>query len=88
MVFPEGLPRGHGGVRALDRIKELLVLTLLLSPWPWLTIVAAAIMVTFHLFIISTFPLAVPVEWNLLFAYATIFLFWASTISTRPFTSA
>ena len=32
-------------------------------------------MVCFHLFIISTFPLAVPLEWNVLFAYATIFLF-------------
>ena len=32
-------------------------------------------MVAFHLFIISTFPLAVPLEWNVLFAYATIFLF-------------
>ena len=50
-------------------------LTLLLSPWPWLTIIAVAIMVAFHLFIISTFPLAVPLEWNVLFAYATIFLF-------------
>jgi hypothetical protein len=50
-------------------------LTLLLSPWPWLTVAAAAVMVGFHLFIISTFPLAVPVEWNVLFAYVTIFLF-------------
>ncbi|MCV7066463.1 DUF3556 domain-containing protein [Mycolicibacterium farcinogenes] len=50
-------------------------LTLLLSPWPWLTLGAAAVMVCFHLFIISTFPLAVPVEWNVLFAYATVFLF-------------
>ena len=40
-----------------------------------LTIIAVAIMVAFHLFIISTFPLAVPVEWNALFAYAVIFLF-------------
>jgi Transmembrane protein of unknown function (DUF3556) len=32
-------------------------------------------MAAFHLFIISTFPLAVPVEWNVLFAYAAIFLF-------------
>jgi hypothetical protein len=32
-------------------------------------------MVGFHLFIISTFPLAVPLEWNTLFAYAAIFLF-------------
>jgi hypothetical protein len=50
-------------------------LALLLSPWPWLTIGAAVVMVGFHLFIISTFPLAVPVEWNMLFAYITIFLF-------------
>jgi hypothetical protein len=50
-------------------------LALLLSPWPWLTFGAAAVMVCFHLFIISTFPLAVPVEWNVLFAYITIFLF-------------
>jgi len=32
-------------------------------------------MVAFHLFIISTFPLAVPLEWNVVFAYTTIFLF-------------
>ena len=32
-------------------------------------------MVAFHLFIISTFPLAVPLEWNVLFAYAAVFLF-------------
>ena len=50
-------------------------LTLLLSPWPWLTVIAVAIMVAFHLFIISTFPLAVPLEWNVLFAYGAIFLF-------------
>ena len=50
-------------------------LALLLSPWPWLTFGAAAVMVCFHLFIVSTFPLAVPVEWNVLFAYATVFLF-------------
>jgi uncharacterized membrane protein YkgB len=50
-------------------------LALLLSPWPWLTFCAVAVMVCFHLFIISTFPLAVPVEWNVLFAYITIFLF-------------
>ena len=32
-------------------------------------------MVIFHVFIISAFPLAVPLEWNVLFAYATVFLF-------------
>ena len=38
-------------------------------------LVAVAIMVCFHLFIISTFPLAVPLEWNALFGYAVVFLF-------------
>src|SRR6201997_203759 len=32
-------------------------------------------MIGYHLFIISTFPLAVPLEWNVLFMYATAFLF-------------
>src|ERR1700730_12813072 len=41
----------------------------------WVTVVAALLMVGFHLFIISTFPLAVPLEWNVVFAYTTIFLF-------------
>jgi energy-coupling factor transporter transmembrane protein EcfT len=50
-------------------------LALLFSTNKWVTIVAAVIMVCFHLFIISTFPLAVPLEWNVLFAYATVFLF-------------
>jgi hypothetical protein len=29
----------------------------------------------FHLFITSTFPLAVPLEWNILFGYLAVFLF-------------
>jgi uncharacterized membrane protein YkgB len=41
----------------------------------WLTLAAALLMVGFHLFIISTFPLAVPLEWNVVFAYTTVFLF-------------
>jgi hypothetical protein len=56
-------------------VEILAPLALLLSPWPWLTFIAVGIMVAFHLFIISTFPLAVPLEWNVLFAYGAIFLF-------------
>jgi transmembrane protein DUF3556 len=41
----------------------------------WVTLAAALLMVGFHLFIISTFPLAVPLEWNVVFAYTTVFLF-------------
>jgi len=50
-------------------------LVLFFSTNKWLTLAAALLMVGFHLFIISTFPLAVPLEWNVVFAYTTIFLF-------------
>ena len=63
---------GHVGGTTVEIIAPL---TLLLSPYRWLTLAAAAVMVLFHLFITSTFPLAVPLEWNILFAYATAFLF-------------
>jgi uncharacterized membrane protein YkgB len=62
----------HGPGTVVEIISPL---ALLFSPWPWLTYIAVAIMVGFHLFIISTFPLAVPSEWNALFAYAVVFLF-------------
>ncbi len=50
-------------------------LVLLFSLNRTLTVICAVFMVCYHLFIISTFPLAVPLEWNLLFAYASLFLF-------------
>ena len=50
-------------------------LVLLFSTNKGLTVAAVILMVAFHLFIVSTFPLAVPLEWNVLFAYASIFLF-------------
>jgi len=56
-------------------VEIIAPLVLLFSTNKWLTVAAAVIMVAFHLFIISTFPLAVPLEWNVLFAYATVFLF-------------
>jgi Transmembrane protein of unknown function (DUF3556) len=62
----------HGPGTVVEIVSPL---ALLASPWPWLTYIAVAIMVGFHLFIISTFPLAVPLEWNALFAYAVVFLF-------------
>ena len=62
----------HGGGTLVEIVTPLV---LLLSPWKPLTLAAVAVMVVFHLFIISTFPLAVPLEWNVLFGYATIFLF-------------
>ena len=56
-------------------VEILAPLALLFATNKWVTLVAVVVMVCFHLFIVSTFPLAVPLEWNVLFAYATIFLF-------------
>ncbi|TSD93669.1 DUF3556 domain-containing protein [Skermania sp. ID1734] len=57
-------------------IPEIIVpLILFFSPNIYVTTAAALFMVMFHLFIISTFPLAVPLEWNILFGYAAVFLF-------------
>jgi len=56
---------------------ELIVpLVLLFSTNSDLTRAAITVMVIFHIFIILMFPLAVPLEWNVLFGYAVIFLFW------------
>jgi hypothetical protein len=50
-------------------------LTLLFSPWPWLTWVAIVCIWMLHTFIISTIPLAVPLEWNVFFMFCAAFLF-------------
>ncbi|PKV98588.1 DUF3556 domain-containing protein [Nocardia fluminea] len=62
----------HVGGTAVEVITPIV---LLFSPNHWLTLAGVATMVIFHLFITSTFPLAVPLEWNILFAYLTVFLF-------------
>jgi hypothetical protein len=50
-------------------------LVLLFSHNHTVTVAAVIVMIGFHAFIISTFPLAVPLEWNVLFMYITAFLF-------------
>jgi hypothetical protein len=50
-------------------------LILLFSHNHSVTLAAVVLMLGFHLFIISTFPLAVPLEWNALFMYIAAFLF-------------
>ena len=50
-------------------------LVLLFSHNHIVTVCAAVFMISYHLFIISTFPLAVPLEWNVVFMYLTAFLF-------------
>ncbi|MFC6010841.1 DUF3556 domain-containing protein [Nocardia lasii] len=60
----------------LGTTAELVVpVVLLVSTNTTVTLIAVCCIVAFHLFIASTFPLAVPLEWNLLFAYIAVFLF-------------
>ncbi|MEU2120454.1 DUF3556 domain-containing protein [Nocardia niwae] len=62
----------HVGGTAVEIVTPLV---LLFSTNHWLTLAGVVLMVVFHAFITSTFPLAVPLEWNVLFAYLTVFLF-------------
>jgi hypothetical protein len=50
-------------------------LVLLFSHNPTVSAVTVVFMVCYHAFIISTFPLAVPLEWNAMFMFITAFLF-------------
>jgi hypothetical protein len=56
-------------------VEVIVPLVLIFSANPWVTGAAVALIVLFHLFITSTFPIAVPLEWNILFAYLSVFLF-------------
>ena len=72
--------RPSAAAKALAHVGGTLVemvtpLVLLFSTNTTVTLVGVALMVVFHLFIVSTFPLAVPLEWNLVFAFAAVFLF-------------
>lgn len=66
-----------GGVgHVLGTLVEVVTpLILLFTTDTVIALASAGLMVAFHLFITSTFPLAVPLEWNLLFAFAAVFLF-------------
>ena len=50
-------------------------LILLFAPWRWATWIAIVSIWALHTFIISTFPLAVPLEWNVFFIFCAGFLF-------------
>jgi len=62
----------HGPAAFAEMVPPFI---LLFSHNHTVTAVVVAFMVAYHLFIISTFPLAVPLEWNVIFMYVTAFLF-------------
>jgi hypothetical protein len=63
----------HGGTATEFTIPVVLVF----SPNRTLTLIAVGIMVLFHLHILSTFPMGVPMEWNIFMIFSTLFLFGA-----------
>jgi hypothetical protein len=71
------LPSRVGALTAhLGTVVEFtLPLVLLLSSGGVLGTIAVAGMIVFHVHILSTFPLAVPLEWNLFMIFGVLFLF-------------
>jgi hypothetical protein len=63
---------GHVGGSACELVMPLV---LLFSPWPWLTWIAILSIWALHTFIISTIPVAVPLEWNVFFIFCAAFIF-------------
>jgi hypothetical protein len=66
----------HGGTT----IEYLFPLLLLLDgggPLGTVSIVAMAVLLAFHTFITTSFPMGVPIEWNVLFVYSMFVLFGA-----------
>lgn len=61
----------HGGTV----IEYTIPLLLLLSSGGTLTKVLVIAMIVFHIHIISTIPMGVPLEWNVMMAFGTLFLF-------------
>jgi Transmembrane protein of unknown function (DUF3556) len=70
---PSGLAAAaaHGGTV----IEYAVPLVLVLSHGGTPTAIALTVMVVFHLHIISTFPMGVPLEWNVFFIYSALVLF-------------
>ena len=77
--FPQDLRPSHNAsllAHIGGTVVEIVApLVLLFSTNMTVTVCAAVLMICFHLFITSTFPLAVPLEWNILFAFGAAFLF-------------
>lgn len=69
-AFAKGLAHVGGTL-----VEIVVPIVLLLTTNLTVAAVGVAVMVCFHAFIISTFPLAVPLEWNLIFGFAAVFLF-------------
>ncbi len=72
-LLPSRLSRSlaHGGTA----VELLVPLVLVLSGGGWVTAVAAAVMIAFHLNIIASIPMGVPLEWNVFMILGILVLF-------------
>lgn len=61
----------HGGTAVEYAIPVLLVL----GSGGWVTVAGLTLMLAFHLYITSSVPMGVPIEWNVFFVYAGFALF-------------
>lgn len=61
----------HGGTF----VEFFVPLVLLLSHGGWVTTLAATVMILFHLQILTSFPMGVPLEWNVFMIYGILTLF-------------
>ncbi|NMI01152.1 DUF3556 domain-containing protein [Pseudonocardia acidicola] len=59
-------------------IEYVVPVVLVLSHGGIVTSLAIGLMLIFHLHILSTFPMGVPLEWNIYVMFATVFLFGAN----------
>ena len=76
--FPDDLRPGWPAnlVAHLSTAIEMLVpLVLLFSHGGWPTAIAATVMVCFHLGILSSIPMGVPLEWNVFMIFSVLVLF-------------
>ena len=78
--FPDDLrPSRLAGVIAHSAtvVEFAVPAVLFFSGGGWLTLVCALIMIAFHLGIISSFPMGVPLEWNVFMIFGVVFVFLA-----------
>ncbi|MQY11013.1 hypothetical protein SRB5_11270 [Streptomyces sp. RB5] len=80
-VLPSGLAWFLAHVGGTT-VEVLVPLVLMLTANTTVAVVGAMVMLVFHLFITSTFPLAVPLEWNVFFGYVAIVLWVGFDAST------
>lgn len=76
--FPDDLQPSwlaHGLAHAGTLVEYAVPLVLFLSHGGWPTAVAAAVMIAFHLQILTSFPMGVPLEWNVFMIYGILTLF-------------